>query len=209
MFLFCSSGNAPELYIQDFPNQTFLTYWKPVSSLDLEIWHRWLHAHKIHILLNNDYPLPKHLLTPNSSGRYLAVQSRKAGVQLSDCLKRFSSFVLLENTTFIKFLYNDTEDPSIPSSFYIIRMTSKPPCVIIWLAFPGGTPGSVRNSCVKEVTNLIQTLKIKQLQSWRDPTHHHDPCRGGAIHGELVSSELTESPACIQFSKPIERMMIR
>ena len=55
-----NSGNAThELYIKDFPNQTFLTFWKPICSLELDIWHRWLHAHRLHILLNNDYPLPK------------------------------------------------------------------------------------------------------------------------------------------------------
>lgn len=196
--------------MQDFPNQVFLAYWKPVSSLELDIWHRWLHAHKIHILLANDHPLPKHLLTPNSSGRYMAVQSRKAGVQLSDCLKRFSSFVLLENTTYIKFIYDDSHDPSIPNSFYIIRMASKPPCVIIWLAFPGGTPGRIRNKVVKEVTNLISTLNIKQTQSWRDPTHHHEVCRFHPGAGDsIVSHELCESQACFQFSKPIERLMVR
>ncbi len=143
------------------------------------------------------------------------MQTRKAAVQLSECLKRFSSFVLLENTTYIKFLYNTADDPNMPSSFYIIRMTSKPPCVIIWLAFPGGTSGSVRNSVVKEVTQLIHTLKIKQLQTWRDPKHHHDPCRN-AHHNpqlqhalDLVPNELSEFKACLLFSKPIERIMIR
>ena len=70
----------------------------------------------------------------------MAVLSRKARTKLCDCLKQFCSFVLLENTTFIKFIYETAGDdtpPSVPSSFYIIRMTSKPPCVIIWLAFPG------------------------------------------------------------------------
>ena len=131
-------------------------------------------------------------MTPNASGRYLTIQSRKAAVQLSDCLKAFSSFVLLENTTYIKFLYNneekDEESAKVPSSFYIIRMTAKPPCVIIWLAFPGGTSGSIRNRVVKEVTQLISELNIKQLQSWKDPTHHHHcQSQGGAHHGEFIS----------------------
>ena len=54
-----SSNSTPQLNIPDFPNATFMSYWKPLSSLELDIWHRWLHAHRIHILLNNDYPLPK------------------------------------------------------------------------------------------------------------------------------------------------------
>ena len=71
--------------------------------------HVFLRIYRIHILLNNDYPLPKHLLSPNSSGRFVAVLSRKARVQLSDCLKHFCSFVLLDNTTFIKFIYETNE----------------------------------------------------------------------------------------------------
>ena len=54
-----STNSTPQLNIPDFPNSTFMSYWKPLSSLELDIWHRWLHAHRIHILLNNDYPLPK------------------------------------------------------------------------------------------------------------------------------------------------------
>ena len=54
-----STNSNPQLNIPDFPNSTFMSYWKPLSSLELDIWHRWLHAHRIHILLNNDYPLPK------------------------------------------------------------------------------------------------------------------------------------------------------
>ncbi len=54
-----NTSTSPELYIKEFPSPNFLSFWKPISSLELEIWHRWLHAHRMHILLNNDYPLPK------------------------------------------------------------------------------------------------------------------------------------------------------
>lgn len=148
----------------------------------------------------------QHLLLPNTSGRYFAVQCRKAAVQLSDCLKRFSTFVLLENSTYIKFMYDNKDDKNVPTTFYIIRMTSKPPCVIIWLAFPGGTSGRFRNRIVQEVRSLISKLTIKQLQSWRDPNHCH-------LHGNQgilsASGELSESPACILFKKPVERILIR
>jgi hypothetical protein len=54
-----TTSATPELFQPDFAHPQFLSYWKPISSLDLNIWHRWLHAHRIHILLNNDHPLPK------------------------------------------------------------------------------------------------------------------------------------------------------
>ena len=138
------------------------------------------------------------------------MQCRKAAVQLSECLRKWSTFVLLDNTTFIKFIYGEEDvEKVIPKTFYIIRMTSKPPCVIIWLAFPGGTSGSIRNKVVLEVTELISQLTIKQLQLWKDPTHHHEPHHGIPNQGESLSGDLSESPACILFNKPVERIMIR
>lgn len=138
------------------------------------------------------------------------MQCRKAAVQLSECLRKWSTFVLLDNTTYIKFIYHEEdEEKVIPKTFYIIRMTSKPPCVIIWLAFPGGTSGSIRNKVVLEVTELISQLTIKQLQLWKDPTHHHEPHHGIPNQGEALSGDLSESPACILFNKPVERIMIR
>ena len=111
---------------------------------------------------------------PNSSGRYQLVQCRKAGEALSNCLKAWCTFVLLDHSTYIKFIYPDNDKTQIPSTFYIIRMTSKPPCVIIWLAFPGGTSGSIRNGVVQEVRSMISKLTIKQLQSWKDPTCYRE-----------------------------------
>ena len=40
-------------------NDQFKNFWRPISSLDINIWHRWLHAHRIHALLHHDNPLPK------------------------------------------------------------------------------------------------------------------------------------------------------
>jgi hypothetical protein len=44
------------------------------------------------------------------------------------------------------FCYRDAEKP--PSSFYIIRVTSKPPCVVINVAFLNGTPGYLRHKVI-------------------------------------------------------------
>ena len=69
------------------------------------------------------------MLLPNSSGRYTSVQCRKAAVQLSNCLKEWSTFVLCENSTYIKFRFEDDnvkkedirEGKAKPTSFYIVR----------------------------------------------------------------------------------------
>ncbi len=73
----------------------------------------------------------------------------------------------MENVSYIKFLYED--DSKEPSSFYVIRVTSKPPCVVLWLAFPGGTDGSLRYREMDRLKAKLSRLNIKQHIHWRDP----------------------------------------
>jgi hypothetical protein len=77
-----------------FPNSPFAAFWRPVCCLDINIWHRWLHTHRVNIVLNHDSPLPKHFVTPNSSGRYTNVQCRKAAAKICHLLKEESSFTM-------------------------------------------------------------------------------------------------------------------
>ena len=91
------------------PTGQFKSFWRPISSLDINIWHRWLHAHRIHAILHHDNPLPKNLLQANNSGRYTAIQSMKAMVQLCQALRSWSSFILVDQTTFIRFIWDDDE----------------------------------------------------------------------------------------------------
>ena len=280
-----SVSNEPELYSKSHqiasnsknrylgPNSStfqFAAFWRPISSLNINIWHRWLHAHRLHILLHHDHPLPKHLLRPNSSGRFTMVQCRKAQQQLSHALRNWSTFILVNDTTFIRYLWpedqnfdnfdsEDTEadkaeanDPEIekrfndvpktsrglggrvwrsdcpPSSFIIVRLTSKPPSTVVWLAFPGGTCGRLRYKAVQALGSHLKKLKIKQHISWRGESIS----QGGALtpSHSISSPDITigkstvlkditgcagdsggwmETPACIVLEKPIERLLIR
>ena len=88
-------------------------------------------------------PPLQHLMTTSSNGRYYAVQCRKAAKGVTDLLKSWTEFCLLESSSYIRFLRDEKDHPY---SFYVIRVTSKPPCFVVWLAFLGGTPGSLRHS---------------------------------------------------------------
>ncbi len=94
------------------------------------------------------------------------------------------TFILCDNSTYVKFKYDDdeAEQKKQPSSFYIVRLTAQPPCVVLYVAFHGGTPGSIRKSVVGELKTLINQLRIKQVQSWRDPSHNHQ-CKGPSSKG--------------------------
>ena len=49
-------------------------------------------------------PLPKHLHVPNASGRFSTAQCRKAAGSLYSALTDWSTFVLLENHSYIRFI---------------------------------------------------------------------------------------------------------
>jgi KICSTOR complex protein SZT2 len=135
---------------------------------------------RIGLLLEHDHPLPKHLLTSSSTGRYSPVLTRKAASKVSELLKNWSEFALLENHTYISFIRGgggggaensstsggESEVP--PTSFYVVRVTSKPPCLVVWLAFLAGIPGSVRHAIMLELYDRLKLLTVRQRIGWRD-----------------------------------------
>ena len=87
--------------------QQFSSYWRQICLLNingLAVWQKWMHTHRINLILEHDMPLSKHLHVPNANGRYVNVQCRQAMASLSELLKNFSSFVMLENHSYVKFI---------------------------------------------------------------------------------------------------------
>lgn len=39
----------------------FTNFWKPVCMLDINIWQKWMHTHRIGVIVEHDHPLPKNL----------------------------------------------------------------------------------------------------------------------------------------------------
>ena len=194
---------TPQIYQPDFPHLTFASFWKPVCSLDINIWHRWMHTHRINLLLTHDYPLPKHLLSTNPSGRYTHIQCRKSAAKLYSTLKSFANFTLMENTSYVKFLFEDKENSQVPSSFYVIRVTAKLPCVVLWLAFLGGTSGLSRHGEVTKLREHLKEMTILQQLSWKDTLRQQDS------RFAPISSETTEFSSCIMTNKRVERILVR
>ena len=218
--LYTTSGGstAPVLYSQDFAHPIFTKFWQPVCSLDLAVWHRWMHTDRIGLILQHDHPLPKHLLTTSSNGRYHAVQCRKAAKGVTDLLKGWAEFCLLESSSYIRFL---RDEKGHPNSFYVIRVTSKPPCFVVWLAFLGGTPGSLRHKIYQELVGKLRKLTVTQRVCWRDLPEHRILKVEGTSEDEDSSSETEMKPntstsrgfsevyACVSMTKPVERILVR
>ncbi|CAN8028214.1 unnamed protein product, partial [Ixodes persulcatus] len=179
----------------------FVAFWKPVCMLDVNIWQRWVHVHRISLLLEHDLPLPRHLQQPNSSGRYDPVQCRQALNRLATLLRDRSSFVLAEGHAYITFLYGGDGDK--PVSFYVTRVTYKAPCMVIRFAFLGGTPGDERNAIVKELTDQILSLELSKRLA-KDSGSDSASCL------RLPKPRTYQKASCcILFRKPLERILIR
>lgn len=104
--LFVLSPNSNELLLssENSQYQQFAAYWKTICLLDINIWHKWMHTHRINLILTHDRPLPKFLHQPGNNGRFHHIQCLKAMTALSDLLRVNSSFVMLENHSYIKFI---------------------------------------------------------------------------------------------------------
>lgn len=70
------AGGVPELWQADFPFAAFLSFWWPVSIMDISVWHKWMHTHRINLILTHDSPLPKNFVKPNAYGRFAPVTCR-------------------------------------------------------------------------------------------------------------------------------------
>ena len=135
-------------------------YWNIVCSIDINIWPKWFHTDKIVLVLNQDSALPPHLLYPSSSGRYSILHCRVAALKLFNCLRSWSSLVLIENHSFLKFLPNDTH----PEYFCTVRVAQMQSCLLVHIGFIEGTSQQVQRQTVSVLNTAIQNLRI-QLSS--------------------------------------------
>ena len=70
---------------------------------------------------------------------------------------------------FIKFpIRNQDDAKKVPSSFVLVRMTPKSPCLVLRLAFLGGTSGHLRHEMVKELREKVAKLRFPKRGSDRD-----------------------------------------
>ncbi|XP_037091100.1 KICSTOR complex protein SZT2-like [Pollicipes pollicipes] len=234
LFFLSENTGAPEPFSGEPAYQTFCNFWKPVCMLDINIWQKWMHAHRIGLLLEHDHPLPKHLCLPNNSGRFNPVQCRQATKAVTSMLAEVTDFALLDGHSYIKFLYSAEKEGAPPTSFYMLRvnLAVRPPCMVVRLAFLGGTPGDLRNQIVKELRERILALTFTEGQTAlsADPPIRKNarpieksavpktvaiddgtPERGllPADHYSASRSATHEVSCCVLLKKPVEKFLIR
>ncbi|XP_057320134.1 KICSTOR complex protein SZT2-like [Microplitis mediator] len=176
---------ATTIQLSDSAYHQFGKIWQPVASLDSNQWARWMHSQRVTLILAHDRPLPKYLHQANQSGRFQSVQYRQAAAVLYAMLKNWATFVLVENHTYVKFIQKETEKP--PLSFSVIRINCKALCVVLNVAFAGGTEGVIRHNVVTDLVDKLSKLTL--------------PNRPMEQRGT--------SPCCTIIHKALEKILIR
>ncbi|XP_070764616.1 KICSTOR complex protein SZT2 [Enoplosus armatus] len=218
LFYIPPGSTTPVLSLQhsgskDSSQSQFASYWKPILSMDANFWQRWLHMHRIAIMLEHDMPVPKHLHTAGNNGRYSTIQCRISHSALTSLLRDWSSFVLVEGYSYVKLIYSSSDQP--PTSFYLVRLISKTPCMVLRLGFPIGTPAHVRNKIVDELREQILKLRFPHRVQNKEATPktkrkivgNPSPSKSPSIPAPKPS--LSDRPCVVVLNKPLEKLLIR
>ncbi|TKS74186.1 KICSTOR complex protein SZT2 [Collichthys lucidus] len=218
LFYIPPGSTTPVLSLQhsgskDSSQSQFACYWKPILSMDANFWQRWLHMHRIAIILEHDMPVPKHLHTAGNNGRYSTIQCRISHSALTSLLRDWSSFVLVEGYSYVKLIYSSSDQP--PTSFYLVRLISKTPCMVLRLGFPIGTPAHVRNKIVDELREQILKLRFPHRVQNKEATpktkrknvSHPSPSKSPSIPAPKPA--LSDRPCVVVLNKPLEKLLIR
>ncbi|KAJ6659457.1 hypothetical protein lerEdw1_018691 [Lerista edwardsae] len=217
LFYIPPGSTTPVLSLQhsssDSSHSQFAAYWKPILSMDANFWQRWLHMHRIVILLEHDMPVPKHLHTPGNNGRYSTIQCRISHSALTSLLRDWSSFVLVEGYSYVKLMRSSEDQP--PFSFYVVRIISKAPCMVLRLGFPIGTLAKTRNKIVEELRDRILQLRFPHRVQSKEATPKvkrkilgsSSPSKSPPVPG--AQPTLSDRPCLIVLHKPLEKLLIR
>ncbi|XP_028937849.1 KICSTOR complex protein SZT2 isoform X3 [Ornithorhynchus anatinus] len=230
LFYIPPGSSTPVLSLQhsgsDSSHAQFAAYWKPILSMDANSWQRWLHMHRLVLILEHDTPIPKHLHTAGSNGRYSTIQCRISHSALTSLLRDWSSFVLVEGYSYVKLLPSSSSsgrsggDPDPPpSSFYLVRIISKAPCMVLRLGFPIGTPARARNEIVAGLREEILRLRFPhRVQSKEVTPKVKRKGLGGPGGGSSPSKSppllgpqptLSDRPCLVVLHKPLDKLLIR
>ena len=187
----------------------FSSYWKPILSLDVSVWHQWLHIHKIEAILQHDTPLPSDLHAASSSQRYHSVLCRMASSKVVKRLREWCSFVLLENHAYVKFIYTDPNHDK-PCSFFLVRLFCKSPAMVLKVAFLIGLPGNVRKHYTEELRELIVNLDSSgSATSSVKRTRHTSAKLSPSIKLHRSQQSASEAPCAVLIHKSLDQFLVR
>lgn len=192
-----------EHVLDETKTSEFQAYWQKISCLDTRNWKNLMHIHTLRLVLEHDQPKHKNIHCQGVNGRYTHVQCRRALSAISTFIKSYSSFALLEDTTYIKFIYNKDDDlreieTSATKGFIVIRINKLLPILVIYLMFTSGILDSHRVQIVSYLEDQLTKCKLRNTKT--SMTQLDNLLKTKTI---LPSSE----SCCVQIKSPLERML--
>lgn len=181
----------------------FQEYWQKISCLDTRSWKNLMHVHTLRLILEHDQPKHKNIQHQNANGRYTHVQCRRSLEGISKFIKGYASFALLEDSTYIKFIYNRDDDlreieTSATKGFIVIRISKLLPILVVHLMFTSGILDSHRVQIVSYLEEELTNCKLR-------------PAKTSVATLDNILKCKTISPSsetcCVSIKSPLERML--
>ncbi len=97
--------------------------------------------------------------------------------------------------------------PASVRSFYVIRVVSRAPLAVVWLAFPCETPGHVRRRECGRVRELLGRVDL--IRGIAAEAAAVVGVGGGAGEDENPLEGEKFVPACFNIEKPLEKLVLR
>jgi len=196
--------SAIENVADESKTSEFQYYWQKISCMETKSWKNLMHVHTLRLVLEHDQPKHKNIHCQNANGRYTHIQCRRSLGAISNFIKNYASFALLEDSTYIKFIYNDDNDlreieTSATKGFIVIRINKLLPIVVIYLMFTSGILDSHRVEIVAFLEDQLVNCKIRNNRI----------STGNKTDNILRSKTIYPSSesCCVLIRSPLERML--
>lgn len=229
------SGNTAEEMERDKSLITFVQYWGQFLSLDIANCYRWMHSETIYLVLEHDSPLPTNSFISLQTTRTTeSLTCRQSLARIHSMLTEWSTFVLLENHTYIRLEYpraerlnvsfksNDTElalhhstSQYIPRYFTLVRLEMRLPEVRVRVAFTAGVQYEYRRATIDQLSRQFKFLSFlprgrqavpKSRHKSGTPAPLHPPTE--SVHVPPLQRSWGETPCCLVFESQLDRLIV-
>ncbi|XP_067949476.1 KICSTOR complex protein SZT2-like [Watersipora subatra] len=215
----------------DASMEQFTNYWHRVLCIDLgvpldksgvafdrssHIMEKWFHITRLYMVLEHDPRHPEMLNIADCNDRFQTLQCRQATVTLTNALRDWSDFELLERSHYVKYIHRQNNDSTPISgyhaenwqSFCMIMLNVKGACVTLRLTFLGGTDSIYRTRLIEEMKEMLQGLHF-QKRPEKASKHSKRHIRGSGQNVPPLQREWEERQCCIHMTKPLDRVLVR
>ncbi|XP_065577404.1 KICSTOR complex protein SZT2-like isoform X3 [Artemia franciscana] len=130
------------------------------------------------------------------SAHYTVPEGVKSGIPL----------LYVPQNTLLPTFYSSDEEERSPKWFYVIRLASKPPYIVMKIGFLFGTPYVVRTKVLEDLKNCIGSTSVPQHPNYKDQkvrSRHSSVREGLVLEGKL------EHKCCHIMTKSLEKILIK